>query len=164
MHPFFARELSQYTFERDQQEFNFGDILDVKAGLLWAILAFLATQSGELIKLKLSLFQVIAQTVSMIALAFGGVFSVIVLWPRGYKKDAKPAEYEEWIVKTDEFQRAHPAVPVQTLSAARLAAAKQRIEHNSNINKTKSKWMFRAFFCVVLAFASNLVTLLMRLS
>ena len=158
-----TEDLSRYVYEHDQYEFSFGDVLDVKTGLILAALTFLAIQSGELIKPGLPLGQAIAQAFSILALVCGGIASVLELLPRDYSREATPDEYDKWIIETEVYHRAYPDIPVETLSSARLAAAKQRVAENSDNNQKKSAWMFQAFWCTVAAFAANIVTLAMRL-
>lgn len=72
-----ADALSQYVYEHDQYEFSFGDVLDVKTGLILAALTFLAIQSGDLIKPGLPLGQHIAQVISVAAFSlWRDIFSI----------------------------------------------------------------------------------------
>lgn len=160
------RELSEYTYERDRNEFNLGDTLDIKTGLLLASLTFLAIQSAELIKPGLRLIESIAQAVSVLCLIAGGVLCVMELWPRDYAREALPDKYEAWISETDKFREDEPNVePIteEKLHSARFSAALERVRENSAINKKKSSLMFWAFYCLAASFVANVITLLMRL-
>lgn len=161
-----VKELAEYVFERDRDEFSLGDTLDIKTGLILASLTFLALQSGGLIADLRSASQTIIQIVAILALLIGGALSVLELWPRSYEREAMPDSYDQWISEMEKFHQQHPdpgpEISVE-LHQARLIAAKQRIRVNGGINVKKSTFMFSAFYCVVTAFAANIITLLMRL-
>jgi len=72
-------ELSEYIYERDRHEFNLGDTLDIKTGLLLASLTFLAIQSGGLIGPGLTFTQSLAQSLAILFQVLGGVFCVAEL-------------------------------------------------------------------------------------
>lgn len=159
-------ELSEYTYERDRNEFNLGDTLDIKTGLLLASLTFLAIQSAELIKPGLPLSESIAQAISVLCLIAGGGLCVVELWPRHYVREALPDRYEAWISETEKFREDEPyAEPIteEKLHSARFSAAMERVRENSAINKRKSSLMFWAFYCLVASFVANVGTLAMRL-
>jgi hypothetical protein len=158
-------ELAQYIFERDRHEFSLGDTLDIKTGLILASLAFLAIQSSSLIdsNSKMSIWQMIIQIVSIAALISGGALSVIELWPRNYDREAVPDKYAQWLSDMERYQEQYPDAPVDNLRSARLEAAKARVRTNGRINIQKSGYMFLAFYCLMLSFVANVLTLLMRL-
>ncbi len=156
-------EFSDYVHERDQREFSLGDTLDVKTGLLLAAFTFLAIQSGDLIKPGLPISQFAAQALAVLSEIIGAAFCAIELWPRDYETEAMPERYEEWIARNEAYGAEYPGAPLIDLSSARLSAAKQRVKINNARNQFKSTMMFRAFYCLVIGFALNLVTLTMHL-
>ena len=159
-----TKELSEYLFERDRQEFSLGDTLDIKTGLLLASLTFLAIQSGDLIGKHLPPTQLYLQYGSIAFTVLGGILCAIVLWPRTYMTEAMPDEYEAWIDSLEEYRKLNPGEDAGiTLSQARFSMAKQRIQTNAAINEGKSAFMFRAFYCVMAAFIANVATLAIHL-
>ena len=160
------KELADYVFERDREEFSLGDTLDIKTGLILASLTFLAIQSGNLINGRLSLAQTLVQGVSMLALVCGGGLAVLEMWPRNYSREATPDEYAEWFVKSNKHREAYPSIEVSMedrMREARLLAARERVRTNSDINDRKSWCMFGAFYCLIASFGANVATLVMRL-
>jgi hypothetical protein len=163
-----VRALYEYVRERDNNEFALGDTLDVKTGLILAALTFLAIQCGDFIKPGLPIWQAGAQATSVLALIVGGVLSAWELWPRDYSREATPQTYADWIIDTDKYRIEHPEtdtapISVERLTSTRLELAKERIEMNLAINKQKSTFMFASFYCLCIAFAANIATLIMRL-
>lgn len=158
-------ELAEYVFERDRHEFGLGDTLDIKTGLILASLSFLALQSGSLIAGLRSIPQTIAQIISIVAVLAGGASSVLELWPRSYDREAMPDSYDGWLAEMEGFRELHPGGSELSTEVhlARLKAAKERVRTNSRINTKKSTLMFYAFYCLVVAFAANVVTLAMHL-
>jgi hypothetical protein len=166
----FAGSISEYAFQRDQQEFNLGDTLDIKTGLILAALTFLAIQSGELIKPWPSVHQTFAQAItivclqaiSVVCLILAGGFSVYELMPREYDRDPTPEEYVTWIEQKKEAGHQELELP-NIVAELRLKLVNQRIATNLAINMKKTKAMNRAFWLMVFAFGFNIITLLMRL-
>jgi hypothetical protein len=165
------KELAEYIYERDRHEFSLGDTLDIKTGLILASLTFLAIQSGDLIKSGLThlpIEQRIMQIVALLAMAIGGVFCALELWPRDYDREAMPEGYERWITETEEYRKAYPEndsgpVTEDMIRSARLISAKKRLAKNGTTNLNKSRYMFVAFYGAIVAFSANMVTLAMRL-
>lgn len=158
--------LCEYAQERDRNEFALGDTLDVKTGLILAGLTFLAIQCGEFVKHDLPAFQAAAQSVAILALVVGGVFSVMALWPADYAREATPEDYAAWITDTEKYRAKHPEEPsvsAEKLIARRLETAKIRVQTNLAINEKKSSRMISAFICLAVTFAANVCTLVIRL-
>jgi len=157
-----AVNLSEYAFQRDQQEFNLGDTLDIKTGLILAALTFLAIQSGELLRPGITIYEAILQTFAIAALVGGGIFVIWELTPRKYDRDRTPEEYSVWIAQKIAAGHTESEMPniVETL---RMKLVNERIAANLALNNTKSWAMDRAFWCTMLAFGLNLLTLLLHL-
>lgn len=156
------------AYERDKQEFAFGDTLDIKTGLILAALTFLAIWTGDLLKTSTTPLQVGFQTVSILSLLVGGVLSVAELWPRDYGREAIPRKYLDWVTETEKYREQYPEsgtgpVTAEQLSAERIKVAVANVETNFAINKVKSMLMFSAFFCVAVSFGVNILTLITRL-
>lgn len=158
-----AWNVSEYAFQRDQQEFNLGDTLDIKSGLILGALTFLAIQSGELLKPGITPNEATLQTLSIIALAFGGVCVAYELMPRDYDREPSPQAYLSWIEELKASGVAESLIP-QRVADHRLNIANKRVTTNAAINIKKSKSMNAAFWFTIAAFALNLITLVMHLS
>jgi hypothetical protein len=152
------------VYERERQEFALGDTLDIKTGLILAALTFLAIQSGELIHSGLSLSQHVAQYVSVAALIIGGCFAAIELYPIDYDREATPDKYFNWLETVrDTLAGKAEANFAEQVAEARIKRAMKRVNNNLAANKRKSKWMIASFFCALLSFAANILTLTIRL-
>ncbi len=158
--------MESVVYERDRQEFALGDTLDIKTGLILAALTFLAIQSGDFIHAGLSPYLKILQYVSVVSLIFGGIFTVVELYPRDYDRDANPAKYQAWIIEMKQYKKKYPETPpftAEIFTAARVKSAIQNIQTNQAINKSKTSFMIAAFVCTILAFTANIITLATRL-
>ena len=150
------------AYERDRQEFALGDTLDIKTGLILAALTFLAIQSGELIHAGLPLCQQVLQYISVAALIFGGVLAMLELWPVDYDREATPEVYLNWLEAQSKDKTGQEAV-TSLLTQERLEWTLKRIDTNLAANKRKSRWMRGSFLFVLLSFAANVATLVIRL-
>ena len=157
-----AANISEYAFQRDQQEFNLGDTLDIKTGLILAALTFLAIQSAELLKPGITSWVAALQTGSIVALALGGISIVYELFPRDYSRDRTPQEYTIWIEQKMAAGHEESEMP-NIVAELRLKLVNERIAKNLAINSKKSKTMYIAFLCTMVAFGLNLITLLLHL-
>jgi hypothetical protein len=163
-----VKALYEYVQERDSNEFALGDTLDVKTGLILAGLTFLAIQCGDFIKPGLPIWQAGARAISVFALVVGGGLSTWELWSRDYDREASPEKYDAWIADTEKYRTEHPGTDTASITAdklvsTRLESAKERVKTNLAINKRKSSLMFASFYCLCIAFAVNIATLIMRL-
>jgi len=152
--------LRDMTLDRDKQELSLGDTLDVKAGILLALIAVLATISGTLLAdSHLDKRYAVAQMVSLCVVVVGAVCAVWTLIPRNYYLPGAPAEYKGYI---ENMELAFPGDPeeAERRTAAGIAQmADQRIEKNHKINALKSRWLTYAFFPALVALMIDLGTL-----
>jgi hypothetical protein len=146
--------------ERDRQELALGDTLDVKSGILLALIAVLATVSGTLLAdPHLGQLYGVAQIASLCIAATGAFCAVWSLFPRDYSLPGAPEAYRRFFegvglaFPDDPDGGEHYAIE----GIASLAA--QRIEVNHALNATKSKWLNFAFFPAIIALTINLITL-----
>lgn len=166
LEPEAMKYLTEYAVGRDNKEFDLGDTLDVKTGIIAVALTFLAVQSGELIKPDMTISGVIAQTISLVFLALGGICCVAELWPRDYDREPSPEKYQDWMVKATEFRSKNPEcepITSEKLTTVRLERAISRIRTNLALNTRKSSYMFGAFVCLAVSFGANLFTLITHL-
>lgn len=153
-------------FERDRDEFAFGDTLDVKTGLILVILIFLAGESAEFLRSSVTLPVRCLQYFSVGSLIIGGVYAVLELWPRKFLKEAEPQEYDNRRGLLTAYYSDEPDAENFALMMAieeRVEASHARISKNSANNRKKSKLLNKAFYFVILSLAANLTTLVMRL-
>ena len=148
-------------YERDRQEFSLGDALDMKTGLILAVLTFLALQSGELIHSGLPLFQRIVQYISIGSLVLGGILAALELRPANYDREATPEKYLDWLEKQE--VAGNPELIARTLANGRLTRAMERVRSNLAVNKRKSQFMTASFIFALMSFVANIVTLFIRL-
>lgn len=156
----------QRIFERDREEYTFGDTLDVKTGLILVILIFLTGQSTELFKSSVTYFEKCLQLLSIASLIVGGFFAIFELWPRRFLQEAEPQEYDERLTLLRKYYADEPNAEEYALTKAfeeRVVVAHQRIRENSEINGKKSSLLNKSFYCVLLSLAANLATLAMHL-
>ena len=148
------------AYERDRQEFALGDTLAIKTGLILAALTFLAIQSGDLIHEGLPLCQKILQYISVAAMIFGGILAALELLPIDYDREATPDVYLNWL--EGQGKSGQEAVN-SALTQERLEWTLKRINTNQAANKIKAFYMCNSFRFVLLSFAANVATLLIRL-
>ena len=180
------RVVEASAFERDQQEFALGDTLDIKTGLILAGVTFLAILTGDLMKstgishvevlatirggasITIAFVQWIALFVSVLAISFSGIYSVLVLIPRNYDREPVPTKYLNWIEDMEKYRAKYPEVGAEPVTAEKLIAKRienaiGNIQKNIEHNKRKSSLMFVAFNFMVVSLAANLFTLAIRL-
>ncbi len=152
-------------FERDRDEFSFGDTLDVKTGLILVILIFLAGQSTEFFRSSITFFERCLQYLSIVSLIIGGAYAVLELWPRSFLKEAEPQEYDNRLALLTAYYADEPDADFALTMAfeERVEAAHKRISRNSANNKRKSKLLNQSFYFVIFSLAANLTTVVMRL-
>jgi hypothetical protein len=158
--------MESLAYERDRQEFSFGDTLDIKTGLILAALTFLAIQSGESIHSGLPFYAKLVHYISIGALIVGGVLATLELRPRDYDTEPTPDKYQNWIAEKKAYGELYPdddPVTVERLTALRVGYAIENVQTNVAINRRKSRLMFYAFWCAVIAFAANIGMLISRL-
>lgn|ERR1039458_6381761 len=153
------------TLERDRMEFSLGDTLDVKAGIVLAIITILGTLSGTLLSVtSIPRWEQVAQLTSVGILALGCFFAVAAVLPRKYILSATPQDLQSWQTALRKYYIDNPDNSVEVDSVVdqnitMLAAA--RIETNHAINSAKSCWIERSIWPVVVALVINVGTLAM---
>ncbi len=154
------------VFERDRDEFSFGDTLDVKTGLILVILIFLAGQSANFLSASVTTLEKYLQYLSIVSLIVGGAYAVLELWPRKFLKEAEPQEYDRRLELLAKYYADEPNTSNFVLTMAleeRIETAHKRISKNSSHNTKKSRLLNRSFYFVIFSLAANLATLAMRL-
>jgi hypothetical protein len=154
--------LQDMTLERDSLELNIGDALDIKAGILLAMIAVLASLSGIFFAIPklLSDRAEIAQLVSILCLALACIFAVLTVIPRTYLLSETPCKYAEWV---DSLGQYYPSESEREIAmrAGIVQKAAERIESNLKINKKKSKLLALSFWPALAALVIDVGTLVL---
>ena len=102
--------VNEMTMERDHLEFSLGDTLDVKAGILLAVLTILGTLTGTLLtSSSLGKPSQWAQMISLTLLVFGCIFAVLTLVPRNYLLPELPDKYQKWAADIQQYYKDNPS-------------------------------------------------------
>ncbi len=150
----------EMTLERDHQELSLGDAIDVKAGILLAVIAVLATLSGILFAIPKLLSEEgeVVQLASIMCLAVACVFAVLTVLPRDYFIAELPRKYEAWGDTLRQYYGSD-AERQAAIASGIVEQASKRIEKNQKINLKKSQLLSRSFWPVLIALAIDVCTL-----
>ena len=130
--------LRDHVLERDRMEFSAGDTLDVKAGLLLAILTFLAIQASDLLKDPICHTGKVIGNIAIAAMIAGGILAICQLFPRNYCVRSSPKKYAAWLTDVEKHfhsQPSHTHKANDYVSDTEISQAIERVEENSVINK-----------------------------
>jgi len=157
--------LTKRTLERDRIEYTVGDVLDVKAGLVLAILVFLAGQAIDLFKDAHESVEISLLAISLVAIIIGAIFALVQWFPRRYSVVSHPAKYRPWL--EDLFRRfaaqnVSEADTLEHLEKVELDQASSRIDINIRHNRKKMLMMKGCFACVFISLFANLATVAVR--
>jgi hypothetical protein len=150
----------ELTVERDQQELSLGDTLDVKAGILLALIAVLGTITSTLLAdSHLAKWIQVAQVVSLVAAAIGAFCAFWVLVPRDYLLEGLPILHKPWIESV--LTRDNIALDQAELELfdGLTTLAEARIAENHNLNVKKSRWLAVAFWPAMVALLIDIISL-----
>ena len=151
--------IQEMTADRDKLEMSLGDILDVKAGVLLALIAVVATLTAGLLAYsgigKISQW---CELLSLVTLVVAGVFSCLTLFPRDYVLPDLPEAYNKWQEELRKYYSDPVDVNTEMIKGFESTAF-QRINYNHENNKAKSRFLFTSFAFTLVALASNVVTL-----
>jgi hypothetical protein len=152
--------LQEMTLERDRQELSLGDALDVKAGILLAVIAVLASLSGILFAIPnlLSGMGEIAQLVSILCLVLACIFAVLTVIPRNYALADTPSKFVEWAESLRDYYPTDTDREI-VVQAGIAQKAAERIESNHKVNNLKSKLLALSFWPALVALVIDFSTL-----
>jgi hypothetical protein len=147
----------------DEINYQIGDTLDVKASIIFVVLTFLATMSGQILAIPglpppVKYFQL----ASILLLIIAGAFTILALWPRVFDVPPDPEESAKYSDKLEEkYKGRQDAVKLvrDAFIAAWFKNINERIARNRRIALRKAKlnkWALRA---VVLATGLELASL-----
>ncbi len=157
--------LKERTLDRDRIEFATGDVLDVKAGFVLAVLTFLAGQAIDLFKDVHGPFQVALMAISLGAVTVGAVLALVQWFPAKYRVLSEPAKYRPWLkdlLKRHSERKVPESETLAYLEDVEISQATERIDKNAALNKRKLRWMKSCFACVFISLFANLLTLASR--
>lgn len=125
------------TLEADEKEIAKGDTLDLKAGILLALIAVLVTTNGTLLAdPRLAKWLQVGQLCSLLMAALAAILASISFIPRRYDLPAFSSAYKAWIADKE-----HQGLP-GTAAIEKMAIHEiwPRIKKNSRINTVRSRW------------------------
>jgi hypothetical protein len=144
-------------------EFSLGDTLDVKAGIVLAVITVLGTLSGTLLNAaSIPRWEQLVQLASIGSLAFAVFCAVSAVIPRKYMMSATPQALQSWQTSLEKYYAENPdnSVQVDSVVAENLTTlAAERIEANHAINSRKSRWIEVSCWPVLLALVFDIGTL-----
>jgi hypothetical protein len=142
--------------------FSLGDVLDAKASIGLVIVTFLAIQTADFLKVSGPGDEL--QFWSAVALAVAGALALAELWPRNYQTET-PESLTGWLQELRDYYQ-NDAEAEKRVTAAFTAGLRdrtvERLDANSRLNRRKSTYMTWCYRFTTVAFALNLVTLLLR--
>lgn len=149
------------VLDRDRFELSLGDTLDVKAGIVLAVITLLGTLTAALLA-STSLGKCIqaAQLASLFLLVLGSLFAVWTLVPRGYFLPNLPDEYAKWFQRLEQHYKDNPAEADLQVAKEISNLAMERIKKNHDINRKKSRYLVLSFWPTLLALIVDIVTLI----
>jgi len=153
--------------QKDDAAIKLGDTLDVKASILMAAIALLATQTAYFLDKQtpgLAHFLLIGAGIS---LAFATIFSFVELWPREYHFPVPERSGIDRVAELHQFYSQHQivdaSVMVSEFTKDEMGWAQFRISKNEAINETKSLCLQLSFYLTAAGMTLNIATLFMRL-
>ena len=153
-----ANEALEWLCERAEKkseyELDLANVLDVKGGILLAIIALLASDPLRVFVGVPGGVTAKALEIIFAILLFGAAtFAVCELWPRVYRSDPLPSENFEWIGKLGEHFKKYPAEGLASehavrdqVSTAMFQKFSDRASLNARLNQSKItclSWSFR---------------------
>jgi len=162
--------LHETASEKSRYQLDLVNVLDVKGGLLLAIIALFSTDPLRAFPATTTIHSAIPHillTVYAVILFGAAVFCVAELWPRRYRRDPLPDEDARWVSQLTEHYEKYPVENLKTGEAVRMQIANAMIERiservtaNEKLNASKIRRLSAAFYCTVFALAVYLVALL----
>ncbi len=146
------------TLEADERALAKRDTLDVKAGVLLALVAVLVTINGTLLAdSHLAKWLEVAQLCSLLMAALAALPASISLFPRGYDLPASSSAYKEWLA---EIEAKGLAQATAAIEAKAIQEAWPRIKKNSGINSARFISLFFALLAVIVCLGIDLIALI----
>ncbi len=148
------------VMDTDQKEVAAGDTLDVKAGILLALIAVLASINGVLLAYPhLTKRLVMIQLTSLMAAALAALLTFASLIHWAYDRPISFSAYKAYLEKLEALKIAAVDAAVNTISTTTVREAWARIEKNSSINRGRRIRLLVAFLAAALALSLDIITL-----
>jgi hypothetical protein len=151
------------SLERDRLEFSLGDTLDVKAGIVLAVITVLGTLSGTILNTaSIPKWEQLVQLTSIGFLAVACFCAVSAVIPRKYIMSPTPQDLQSWQGSLRKHYAENPDTSVQVdclVEENIIALAAARIETNHAINSKKSHWIEIAIWPVLVSLVLDIGTL-----
>lgn len=152
---------------KDALEFGLGDTLDVKASILLAAIALLATQTAYFLDKQVSGLPHLLLVGAALLLVLATVAALLELWPRDYMAPVPESgglnRIEELSQFYSEFEDADADFILAELTKDEIEWAIDRIGRNRKANNFKSRFLNLSFYLTLVAMGLNIATLLTRL-
>jgi hypothetical protein len=145
------------TLEADDRELAKRDTLDVKAGILLALVAVLVTINGTLLAdPHLTKWFQVAQLCSLVMAALAALLPSISLIPRSYDLPVSSLAYRAWLT---EIENQGLSEAVTAIEKEAVREAWPRIERNGRINSVRFMWLFFALLAAIVSLGIDFITL-----
>jgi hypothetical protein len=145
------------TLEADQKEFAKSDTLDVKAGILLALVAVLVTINGTLLAdSHLTKWLQVAQLCSLVIAGLAALLASISLFPRGYDLPTSSSAYNTWLAEIEKLDLSEAVTAIEKTA---VREAWPRIRKNSRINGTRLMWLFFALLAAIVSLGIDFIAL-----
>jgi hypothetical protein len=154
----FPKDVAKWLYQRAEKKnayvLDLCNVLDVKGGILLAIIALVANDplhmlaampGGACLKVLVVVFGA--------ALLVAAILAVAELWPREYRSDQLPADDERWASDLLEYYRKYPISGIDSdstlmgqITSAMFGRLSERVSENAKLNEAKLKclsWSFR---------------------
>jgi hypothetical protein len=146
---------------RDEMYYQLADVLDVKAGVILAVDAFLAALSGQILLVNdLPVAIKGIEVVAVLALSAALALGVISLWPRDFDIPPKPEQWSAHYQKLLKSYEADVSKAKEQFEKDRKTRILDRIAKNSGLTDAKAKLNKKAFYGTALAILLNWFALL----
>jgi hypothetical protein len=149
---------------KDDQLFRLGDVIDVKASIGLVVITFLATQTAEFLKDKSLPGLHYLHFLAAVSVAVAGLLALIELWPRDYELEGSEG-LAEWKDELSAYYKNDPdgaAKAAVAFTEGQVTRTVERIRNNAAINNRKSQFLIWSFRFAGLAFALNVLALIVR--
>lgn len=150
----FPEPIQTWLYERavakNTHELSLSDTLDVKAGILLAIITVLSSDPVHILIFTCAHpFFLFGESLFYALLVVGAFLTVLELWPRKYRSDTTPKKDEDWVRELHchyaEKSGAWNFVQ-ENITEAMFARLRDRVTYNGELNQKKIGylgWSFR---------------------
>jgi hypothetical protein len=153
--------------KKDDSAIKLGDTLDVKASILLAAIALLATQTAYFLDKHVLGVAHVLLILSGVCLAIATIASFFELWPRDYHFPVPEKSGIDRAAELRDFYSQHEGVDASVMLSEftkdEIGWAQFRISKNEAVNERKSLCLRISFYLIAASMTFNIITLFMRL-